>query len=144
MTVAELLTTTTLASVATLTVFLWWHWAEVSPAWIRTRPWAVLAWSVVAALGAVIPSAWLQEQMPELPNWAEHEFDMILQNRWGYLVIGLLVPFTEELVFRGAILRRLLADSRMPPAVRKQCVPDRLLYRYSYVPAACKCRLRSG
>jgi len=114
MTVAELLTTTTLASVATLAVFLWWHWAEVSPAWIRTRPWAVLAWSVVAALGAVIPSAWLQEQMPELPNWAEHEFDMILQNRWGYLVIGLLVPFTEELVFRGAILRRLLADSRMP------------------------------
>ena len=111
---AQLITVTLVTSIVTIVVFLWMRWTEVSPTWLRTRPWLVLLWSVVAALGAVIPSAWLQEQMPELPNWVENEFDMILQDRWGYMAIGLLAPFTEELVFRGAILRRLLSSSRLP------------------------------
>jgi membrane protease YdiL (CAAX protease family) len=33
---------------------------------------------------------------------------MILRNRWGYFAVGLLAPISEELVFRGAILRALL------------------------------------
>ena len=103
-----LITMTVIASVITIAVFLCFRWAEVSPRWLRTRPWMVLIWSVIAALGAVIPSAWLQEQMPELPNWMESEFDMILTNRWGYLTVGLLAPLAEEIVFRGAILRKLL------------------------------------
>ena len=68
----------------------------------------VLFWCVLAALGALIPSTWLQEQMPALPNWVEDEFEMILKDRWGYLVVGLLAPLAEELVFRGAVLRALL------------------------------------
>ena len=46
--------------------------------------------------------------MPELPNIAEDTFDMIMKDRWGYLVVGLLAPLAEEMVFRGAILRSLL------------------------------------
>ena len=46
--------------------------------------------------------------MPELPNWAEREFELIMGNRFGYFVIGLMAPLVEELVFRGAILRALL------------------------------------
>ena len=69
----------------------------------------------IAALGAIIPSDWLQEQMPELPNIVEQEFDMILQNRWGYLAVGLLAPLSEELVLRGAILRSLLQSSKLSP-----------------------------
>ena len=52
--------------------------------------------------------------MPELPNFVEQEFDMILKDRWGYLTIGLLAPLAEEIVFRGAALRSLLA-SRLSP-----------------------------
>ena len=52
--------------------------------------------------------------MPDLPNWVEQEFDMILQNRWGYLSIGLLAPLSEEIVFRGAILKSLLKNSSLP------------------------------
>ncbi len=107
-TTAQLITSTTAAGVVTIIVFLLAHWAEVSPNWIRTRPWLVLSWSVVAAMGALIPSTWLQEQMPELPNWLDNEFDMILSNRWGYLAIGLLAPLSEEIVLRGAVLRSLL------------------------------------
>ena len=95
-------------SVVTLVVFLWARWAEVSRHWVRTRPWFVLFWCVMAALGALIPSSWLQEQMPELPNIAEQEFDLILKDRMGYLVVGLLAPLVEELVFRGAVLKALL------------------------------------
>ncbi len=108
LTTAMLITSTVVVSVLTIVVFLWARWTEVSPTWLRTRPWMTLFWSSIAALGAIIPSTFLQEQMPELPNWVESEFDMILGNRWGYLVIGLLAPLAEEIVFRGAILKALL------------------------------------
>ena len=101
-------------SVLTMVVFLWAKWSEVSRHWVRTRPWFVLFWCVMAALGALVPSAWLQEQMPELPNIVEGEFDMIIQNRWGYLVVGLLAPLAEEMVFRGAVLRSLLRWKENP------------------------------
>lgn len=95
-------------SVVTMAVFLTARWTVVSRHWVRTRPWTVLIWCVIAALGALIPSVWLQEQMPTLPNFVEQEFDMIMKDRWGYLVIGLLAPLAEEMVFRGAVLRSLL------------------------------------
>lgn len=52
--------------------------------------------------------------MPELPNIAEQEFDLILKNRMGYLVVGLLAPLVEELVFRGAVLKALLRWKQNP------------------------------
>ena len=109
----KLITTSAVAGIVTIVAFLATRWAEVSPAWLRTRPWAVLIWSVIASLGAIIPSAWLQEQLPELPNIVEQEFDLILKDRWGYVVIGLLASLSEEVVFRGAILRSLLRSSRL-------------------------------
>lgn len=114
-TTAQLIVTTSLCSVIAIVVFLWARYAEVSPAWLRTCPWTVLAWSVVAALGAIIPSTWLQEQMPELPNWVEDEFDAILSSPWGYLCIGLLAPLSEEIVMRGAVLRELLRQPKLTP-----------------------------
>ncbi len=101
-------------SVLTMVVFLWAKWSEVSRHWVRTRPWFVLFWCVLAALGALIPSVWIQEHMPELPNIVEGEFDMIMKDRWGYLVVGLLAPLAEEMVFRGAVLRSLLCWMKNP------------------------------
>ena len=95
-------------SILTMVIFLWAKWSVISRHWVRTRPWFVLFWCVLAALGALVPSVWLQELMPELPNHVEGEFDMIMKDRWGYLVVGLLAPLAEEMVFRGAILRSLL------------------------------------
>ena len=100
--------TMALFSLITMAVFLIAKWSVVSRHWVRTRPWFVLFWCVVAALGALVPSVWLQEHMPELPNLVEGEFDMIMKDRMGYFVVGLLAPLAEEMVFRGAILRSLL------------------------------------
>ena len=104
----QMLLSMSLFAVMTIAVFLYTRWSLVSPHYLRTRPWAVLCWSVLAALGAIIPSVWLQEQLPTLPNVMEESFSMILKGRWGYVVVGLLAPVAEEIVFRGAILRTLL------------------------------------
>lgn len=98
----------TASSVAILVLFLYLRWAEVSRSYVQSRPRAVFCWCALAAVGAIIPSTCLQEVMPELPNIVEQEFDMILRDRWGYFVVGLLAPVCEELVFRGAVLRALL------------------------------------
>lgn len=103
-----IIVTTVVFTVISIAVFLLAKWCEVSRHWIRTRPWVTLIWCVVAALGAIIPSVWIQEHMPELPNIAEDTFDIIMKDRWGYLAVGLLAPLGEEMVFRGAVLRSLL------------------------------------
>ena len=116
-TAAMLITLTAICAVLVIIVFLWARFAVVSPKWLRTRPWTVLAWSVMASLGALIPSIWMQEQMPELPNVMENEFDTILGTPWGYLTIGLLAPLSEEIVMRGAILKAaMFALIHMNPA----------------------------
>ena len=107
-TVIELVVSMVVFSVMVIAVFLGTRWAEVSPRWMATKQWFVLIWAVIAALGMIIPMTWLQENMPELPNWIEDQQEMLLGNYWGYLAIGLLAPLAEEIVFRGAILRSLL------------------------------------
>lgn len=107
-TVMELVVTIAMFSLFTIIIFLSARWAEVSLSWLLTKQWSVMVWAVLAALGMVIPMTWLQENMPELPNWIEDQQEQLLSNYWGYLAIGLLAPLAEEIVFRGAILRTLL------------------------------------
>jgi membrane protease YdiL (CAAX protease family) len=104
----SLITASILCNLVAFALFLKCKWAEVSGHWLRTRPWTVLLWTVVASLGAITPSVWLQEMLPELPNVAERGLDSLMSNRLGYVVVGLLAPLVEELVFRGAVLRSLL------------------------------------
>lgn len=112
LTVMMMLTYSLVYAVITMVVFLLARWSRVSRDYVRSRPWGVLFWCVMASVGALVPSMWLQEQLPELPNLLNNEFDLILKDRWGYIVVGLLAPLVEEVVFRGAILRSLLKWSR--------------------------------
>ena len=98
------------ASIITLLIFLWRKWTPVGKTYIQSKPWATLAWSAVAAIGVVIPSVWLQEQMPALPDTAGEMLTKIISTPGGYFVIALLAPVVEEVVFRGAILRALLSS----------------------------------
>ena len=52
--------------------------------------------------------------MPELPNLAERELEMIMSSPFGYGILGLMAPLVEEIVFRGAILRALLRWKNNP------------------------------
>ena len=100
---------TTVSSLLTIALFLALRWARVSPNYLRTRPWDVFLWAAVLALGTIIPSEWLIELIgADLPEEAKKLFMQLIQSPMGYFIIALLVPFTEEIVFRGAILRAAL------------------------------------
>lgn len=98
----------------TLAIFIWRKWAVLSPAYMNTRQWDIFFWSAVASLGTILPSVWLQSLMPELPDTSAETFTKLMGNQYGYFVICLFVPFVEETVFRGAILKSLLGVFRNP------------------------------
>ncbi|MBR6820530.1 MAG: CPBP family intramembrane metalloprotease [Bacteroidaceae bacterium] len=99
-------------SLVVMVLFLWKGWCRVTRTYLRTWPFAVLAWVTVAALGTVIPSEVFLELVP-LPDLSGGALSQMLGSRWGYLAICIFAPLVEEMVFRGAILRALLgwADS---------------------------------
>ena len=43
-----------------------------------------------------------------MPGELQMMFVRMMHNPFGYVAIGVIVPFAEEIVFRGAILRNLL------------------------------------
>ena len=101
--------TTVLSSGLTIFLFLKLRWTPVSPSWMQTRPWMVLTWSVLLALGSIIPSERLVEVLQmEMPEQMMKMFEEVMKKPIGYVVIGILAPFAEEVVFRGAILRKIL------------------------------------
>lgn len=104
-----LITAMTLFSIITIAVFTLARWYQSDKSYMSKRPWVSITWCALAALGTIIPSIWLQEQMPDLPNLVGDEFTMIMKNPAGYIAIGLMAPIAEEVVFRGSILRALLS-----------------------------------
>ncbi|MBQ8046869.1 MAG: CPBP family intramembrane metalloprotease [Prevotella sp.] len=105
-----LVVTQAVSSVLTVVLFLALRWVSVSGNYIRTRPWGVLVWASLLTFGTIIPSEWLAEAMNiDAPEDYEQLMLRIMSSRWGYLLIGILVPVAEEMVFRGAILRSLLS-----------------------------------
>ena len=105
------------SSVIIIALFVWLKWAPISRNYIQQKPWDVLVWTILAGLGAILPLQWLYEQMNiTMSDDVKHLFESIMGSRWGYLALGILAPVVEELVFRGAILRSLMAyfNYRLP------------------------------
>lgn len=101
--------TTALSSAATLLVFLKFKWTLISNTWMRTRPWTVIVWAAFLAVGSIIPSEQLIEWTHfEMPEQMVKLMEGIMKKPLGYVAIGILAPLAEEVVFRGAILRKLL------------------------------------
>ena len=105
------------SSVIIIALFVWLKWAPISRNYIQQKPWGALVWAILAGLGAILPLQWLYEQMNiTMSDDVKHLFESIMGSRWGYLALGILAPVAEELVFRGAILRSLMAyfNYRLP------------------------------
>lgn len=100
---------TVLSSIFTACLFAKLRWTPVSRHWLREKPVGVLFWAALAALGSILPSEWLVEQMQHtMPEAQEKLFEQIMAQPIGYISIGIVAPLAEEMVFRGAILRKLL------------------------------------
>ena len=105
-----IIVTTILSSLITVALFVWRGWAVKSRKYIQTRPWTTLVWVAIATLGLILPAAGLEELMRlEMPKHLESLFTGIMKEPLGYVAIGIFAPLAEEVVFRGAILRRLLS-----------------------------------
>lgn len=98
-----------IASLLTIAVFAWRKWACLNGKYINTRPWFTLFWVACLSVGSIIPLELVMEQTGmEMPKDFTEMFRKMMGNEWGFMAIGVIGPVAEEIVFRGAILRRLL------------------------------------
>lgn len=101
--------TSVFSSVITLVVFLKTKWTPISRNYLLSKPWLTLLWVALFALGAMIPLEFVYEHIGlEMDETTGRIFEGLLKEPWGYVAVGILAPLTEEVVFRGAILRTLL------------------------------------
>ncbi len=99
-----------ISSILTLVLFILTRWTDMGLRYILTCPIAVLLWVCLLSIALVLPMQYLEELIPiALPERLADTFKEIINHNWGYIVIGILAPVTEEVVFRGAILRKLLS-----------------------------------
>ena len=104
------LLTTILYSIVTLVVFFWAKWCPVSSNYLASKPYGVLGWVFLLTFAIILPSLWVQDLLPDqwMKDVRAEQFDKLLRCPEGYIVIGISAPLVEEVVFRGAILRKLL------------------------------------
>lgn len=92
-----------------IALFAWRKWCPVGGQYINSRPWPQLAWVVCLALGSSVPLAFMVEEAGlQMPDQLNGLFTGIIHHPLGYMAVCLVAPVAEEMVFRGAILRRLL------------------------------------
>ena len=97
------------SAILTILIFGRFKWSPWSRDYLRSHPWGVVFWAALLALGSILPSQWLLEQLQlEMPQNVEKLFEQMMGQPVGYIVVGILVPVAEEMCFRGAILRKLL------------------------------------
>lgn len=98
-----------ISNALTIALFVWRRWTPVGSGYINQRPWFALFWVVCLAVGSCTPLSFAIEQAGiTLPDSDVQLFKGIMQHDLGYLAVGVLAPVAEEMIFRGAILRRLL------------------------------------
>ena len=100
---------TVISSLLTLLLFTRTKWAPVSNLYLKSRPWGVLLWAALLALGSILPMEFIAEKINlTMPEQAEAMFQSIMKTSWGYIALGIMAPLEEEVVFRGGVLRVLL------------------------------------
>ncbi len=105
----QLLITSGVTSVAIVALFTLLKWCHVSRDYVRSRPWGVIFWTILLALGMILPLSWLESLLPEwmMKDYVGTELVSALSSTEGYFVICMLAPLAEEVVFRGALIQSL-------------------------------------
>lgn len=99
-----------LASSVITAAFYWWrNWWTEDVSDVKGISWTVYCVLLIVALSSFLPSLALLELMGVEPNEQQERLMMdIISSPLGFLIIAVVVPLAEEIVFRGAILRTLL------------------------------------
>lgn len=100
---------TILGHIITIPCFLLAKWTPISTHYISKKPYQLLGLIVLFSLFIVLPLAGIYEWTGlELSKDIQKLFNAIMQKPFGIVVVAILAPIVEEIVFRGAILRLLL------------------------------------
>ena len=109
MTPTVICVTTLISSILTIVLFAWRKWARLSGTYINTRPWFTLFWVACLSVGSILPMTFAVDSTGlQMPQEMQKLFSGIMSSQFGLLAVGFIGPIAEEVVFRGAILRRLL------------------------------------
>jgi membrane protease YdiL (CAAX protease family) len=104
-----------ISSVLTIAIFHFARWAPLGMQYISTHPYPLLIWMAILTIGLLAPSQFLEGLISsDMPNQLIEMLGTIISHPLGFLVISILAPIAEEMVFRGAILRSLLKYMRNP------------------------------
>ena len=107
--ITALIISNVVSSLLTIIIFLKAKWTLWARDYLATRPWGVVFWVIILSFGLIIPTMWLQEELHlEMPKEMEELFTSMCSTPYGYFTLAVLAPWAEEVVFRGAILRKLL------------------------------------
>ena len=100
---------TAATSVITGILFAVTKWTPISREYVRSRPWLTMIWTILLAIGIVLPLSLAEELLPAA--WRTNEevemMAKMLKLPEGYFILCMLVPLVEEMVFRGAMITAL-------------------------------------
>lgn len=103
-----ILLSSALSSVLTLALFCALQYAPMHVFRFPITHYKTLLACFLLAIGLFIPLEWLYGLTPlDAPDNVKIMFANMSKTALGYVVLGVLAPITEEVVFRGAILRVL-------------------------------------
>lgn len=106
--------TSVLSSLLTIMVYPRLKWTPLDRTYLRSRPWATLAWCALLTLGTILPFEWVYEQLQiQMVDSHQALFESVMREPWGYVALGILAPVAEEFVFRGGLLRTILSMMRV-------------------------------
>lgn len=102
------------AAIVTTLLFVLLRWCPCSLAFWRQKPWLVIIWSAIAALGALVPSSYLSDILPDImrTDLIADQLRDIASSPLGYVALALMAPMVEEVVFRGAIQSKAMELSK--------------------------------
>ncbi len=110
-----LVVATAVSSVLTMVLFVALRWTMTGLSYVHQRHMLVLLYTCVLAIALVLPLQYIEDLFAmTLPEKFTEMYLQIINHPWGYVVIGILAPIAEEMVFRGAVLRQLLRLSWSP------------------------------
>ena len=91
-----------------LAVFiLWFRSVSLNADYLKSGRWVQLALCAILGIATISPSLFIEQLTPGVIDTNKELFTSMIASPMGFIALVFLGPITEEIVFRGAILKAL-------------------------------------